>query len=162
MKAKWRLLTIKECNNTYKWTMRAALSSKFFMYQRGDMVYIPCKAWGMTSMMLKVNHRIEEEMRSYPMYADISASNKRSCLQFHMSSPCAILFHGLTVFIKWDIILDEGFKHFTVHLLSGKSENFLQVESSVRRKDGRGVERNEPKRGTYHKSSKYPSRQKIC
>jgi hypothetical protein len=59
----------------------------------------------------------EGRIRSHPVNAYITVCNKGSCLQFHMSSPCALLFHGLAIFIKWDIILNKWFKHFTTLLL---------------------------------------------
>lgn len=65
--------------------------------------------------MLIIN--AEGRIRSHPVNAYITMCNKGSCLQFHMSSPCALLFHGLAVFIKWDIILNKWFKHFTILLL---------------------------------------------
>lgn len=48
------------------------------------------------------------------MNADVITSDERSCLQLHMSSPCAILFHRLGVFIKWYLILNKRFKHLTI------------------------------------------------
>lgn len=66
-----------------------------------------------------MHHKDKEEgNKSYSMYANISTSNKRSSLQFHISSPCAILFHGLAVLIKRYIIFNKGLKHFAIVLLN--------------------------------------------
>lgn len=59
----------------------------------------------------------KDKKRAHPMNAYITMCNKRSCLQFHVSSPCAILFHWLAIFTKWNIILNKCLKHFTVLLL---------------------------------------------
>ncbi len=73
---------------------------------------------------------------SHPVNAYISMCNKRSCLQFHISSPCAILFHGLAVFIEWDIILDKWFKHFAILLLiTVPMSDYLQVGYPIKKMD---------------------------
>ena len=60
--------------------------------------------------------------------------HRRSCLQFHMSSPCAILFHALAVFIKWDIILNKWFKHFAILLLvAAPMSDYLQVGYPIKK-----------------------------
>lgn len=61
------------------------------------------------------------------MNADIHSGNKTCCLQLHMSCPCTILFHGLTVFIKGDIILDEWFKLLTMILYGTVSDSKLSA-----------------------------------
>lgn len=52
------------------------------------------------------------------MNAYITVSHKGSCLKFHMTSPCPIVFHGLAVFLKWDLVFDKWLKHLTILLLN--------------------------------------------
>lgn len=46
-----------------------------------------------------------------------------------MSSPCAIIFHGLAVFVKWNFIFNKWFKHFSVFLsfITFASDSFQAI-----------------------------------
>lgn len=54
---------------------------------------------------------------AHPVNAYITTCYKRSCLQFHMSSPCTIIFHGLAILIKWYFIFNKGLKNLSIILL---------------------------------------------
>lgn len=77
---------------------------------------------------------------AHPMNAYITTRYKRSCLQFHMSSPRTIIFHRLAIFIKWDFIFDKGFKHLPVILLitASRPSYVKELSQKVKRETNTG------------------------